>query len=43
MNFVIYPFNIITYISMQIQPCIYKAKLKLLQFYLIGEKKGKGN
>lgn len=24
---------------MQIQPCIYKAKLKLLQFYLIGKKK----
>ena len=39
MNFVIYPFNIITCISMQIQPCIYKAKTKLLQFYFIRKKK----
>ena len=41
MNFVIQPFNIITCTSMQIQLCIYIAKLKLLQFYFIREKKEK--
>lgn len=37
-SFIYVPFTIITYISMQIQLCIYITKLKLLQFYFIRKK-----